>query len=161
MDEWNAESEAMLGKTPTAIIFIGIQASGKTTFYEKHYSCYEHINLDTLHTRNKERIALETCIAEKRSFVVDNTNPTKEDRRRYVIPAKAAGYKIIGFFFQSIVSESVKRNEKRGGTVPDKAIACTSNKLELPDDEEGFDELYFVSIDGEGFRVERFSVRRP
>ena len=127
MDEWNAESEAMLGKTPTAIIFIGIQASGKTTFYEKHYSCYEHINLDTLHTRNKERIALETCIAEKRSFVVDNTNPTKEDRRRYVIPAKAAGYKIIGFFFQSIVSESVKRNEKRGGTVPDKAIACTSN----------------------------------
>ncbi len=93
--------------------------------------------------------------------MVDNTNPTKEDRRRYVIPAKAAGYKIIGFFFQSIVSESVKRNEKRGGTVPDKAIACTSNKLELPDDEEGFDELYFVSIDGEGFRVERFSVRWP
>ena len=75
-----------------------------------------------------------------------------------MIPAKAAGYKIIGLFFQSIVSESVKRNEKRGGMVPNKAIACTSNKLELPEYEEGFDELYFVSIDGEGFRVERYIV---
>ena len=42
--------------------------------------------------------------------------------------------------------------------VPNKAIACTSNKLELPEYEEGFDELYFVSIDGEGFRVERYIV---
>ncbi len=158
MDEFSRQPEALCDNAPTAIIFIGIQASGKTTFYEKNYSRYEHINMDTLHTRNKERIALETCIAGKRSFVADNTNPTKEDRRRYMIPAKAAGYKIIGFFFQSIVSKSVKRNEKRGGMVPNKVIACTSNKLELPEYEEGFDELYFVSIDGEGFRVERYIV---
>ena len=98
MDEFSRQPEALCDNAPTAIIFIGIQASGKTTFYEKNYSRYEHINMDTLHTRNKERIALETCIAGKRSFVADNTNPTKEDRRRYMIPAKAAGYKIIGFF---------------------------------------------------------------
>ena len=40
-----------------AIIFIGIQASGKTTFYNQMLSdgTYTHISLDDLRTRNKER----------------------------------------------------------------------------------------------------------
>ena len=42
-------------ESPKAIIFTGIQASGKSTFFKQHFrSGFVHINLDTLHTRNKE-----------------------------------------------------------------------------------------------------------
>ena len=43
----------------TAIVFIGIQASGKSTFYREQFSRLVHINLDTLHTRNKENELLK------------------------------------------------------------------------------------------------------
>ena len=59
-----------------AIIFIGIQASGKSTYYHRYFGTYEHVNLDTLHTRNKENLLLQECIRDEKSFVVDNTNPT-------------------------------------------------------------------------------------
>ena len=44
---------------PKMILFIGIQASGKSSFYRKYLRDYEHISLDVLNTRNKERLAIE------------------------------------------------------------------------------------------------------
>lgn len=140
-------------QSPKAILFIGIQATGKSTYYIQHFSGeYVHINLDTLHTRNKETRLLEDCLAQRKSFVVDNTNPTASDRKKYIEAAKAHGYLIEGYFFQSIVQDCVERNSHRTGKacVPDRAIAFTSNRLELPSYGEGFDQLYFVHIqDGE------------
>lgn len=46
----------------------------------EHFQEYIHINLDSLHTRNEERLRLEECIRDHLSFVVDNTNPTVDDR---------------------------------------------------------------------------------
>ena len=44
----------------TMIIFIGIQGSGKTHYYNKYMDgIYEHVNLDELHTRNKERMLIQ------------------------------------------------------------------------------------------------------
>lgn len=131
------------------IIFIGIQASGKTTFYHEHFAEYEQISLDILHTRNKERIALEECFALGKSMVIDNTNPTAADREGYISKAKENGYHITGYFFQSRISDCVDRNEKREGKakVPRTAIAATSNKLEMPGLGEGFDKLYFVHLE--------------
>ena len=49
----------------TIIILIGIPASGKTTFYQRYFKgSFEHINLDTLHTRNNEQQIIESCIAD-------------------------------------------------------------------------------------------------
>ena len=76
----------------TAIIFTGIQASGKSTFYHERFKDYAHINLDTLHTRNKENILLQECVESGRSFVVDNTNPTRADREKYIRAAKDNGF---------------------------------------------------------------------
>lgn len=135
-------------KTNTAVILMGIQASGKTTFYHQYLkdSC-EHISLDILHTRNKERLAMEGCIERGVSFAVDNTNPTKEERQKYIKAAHHAGYQVIGCYFKSGISECMARNTLREGKarVPDIAIASTSNKLELPSASEGFDRLYYVS----------------
>lgn len=64
-------------KEKQAIIFIGIQACGKTTFYHRMLSDgnYVHISLDELHTRNKESQELTKCLENGNSFVIDNTNP--------------------------------------------------------------------------------------
>lgn len=128
------------------IIFIGIQASGKTTFYHERLAQYAHISLDVLHTRNKERIALEECFTSGKSMVIDNTNPTAADRAGYISRAKENGYQVTGYFFQSRIGDCMERNEKREGKarVPRTAIAATSNKLEMPGYAEGFDKLYFV-----------------
>lgn len=131
-----------------AIIFMGIQASGKTTFYEQMLADkgYTHISLDILHTRKKEDLLLVDCLENGRSLVVDNTNPEVSVREKYITKAKEYGYQVIGIFFQSRVKDCMRRNEQRGLKVPQKAIACTSRNLQLPSLEEGFDELYFVSI---------------
>lgn len=138
------------------IIFIGIQASGKTTFYHEQLAQYAHISLDILHTRNKERIALEECFALGKSMVIDNTNPTAADREGYISKAKENGYYIAGYFFRSCIGDCVERNEKREGKakVPRTAIAATSNKLEMPCYAEGFDKLYFVHIENGQMIVE-------
>ena len=138
-----------------AIIFIGIQASGKTTFYHRMLSGsnYTHISLDDLHTRNRESQELARCLVSGCSFIIDNTNPTISDRAVYIQKAKEYGYHIIGMFFQSKVKDCVLRNEERGCKVPPKAIACTSNKLQMPSKSEGFDELYFVRITNNNFEI--------
>ena len=56
-----------------AVIFIGIPACGKTTFYKERFSALAHISLDELHSRSKEGKLLTTCIENGQSFVVDNT----------------------------------------------------------------------------------------
>ena len=142
----------------TAVIFIGIQASGKSTFYKTRLGELVHINLDTLKTRHREKLLLEQCIADGASFCVDNTNPTREDRARYLAPAKEAGYRIVGYFFQSRVADCVERNRTRDASaqVPSMAIAATSNKLQMPSVTEGVDELYFVTQKNGDFSVEEW-----
>lgn len=137
------------------IMFIGIQACGKSTFYRNvlYPLGYGRVNLDTLHTRHRESVLLREYMAAARSFVVDNTNPELKDRVRYIPMAKANGYEVIGMFFQSVLRDCVARNEQRGCTVPHKAIVCTQSKLQLPSYGEGFDKLYFVKITEEGFDI--------
>jgi predicted kinase len=136
-------------ETKACILLIGLQASGKTTFFQQYLkdSC-EHISLDILHTRNKERHALEECISREVSFAVDNTNPTISERQKYIQASHDAGYQVIGCYFKSNISECARRNTQREGKtkVPDVAIIATSNKLELPSVSEGFDRLYYVSV---------------
>ena len=135
---------------PVMAIMIGIQASGKSHFVMTYLADYTRINLDTLHTRNKEKLALEEAIKNGENIVIDNTNPTIEDRARYISAVSGHGYRIEGYFMQSRLQECIGRNEHRPEKekVTSNAIAATSNKLELPDYKEGFDNLYFVSFAG-------------
>ena len=57
---------------------------------------------------------------------------------------------------ESKIKDCIARNALREGRacVPDKAIAATSNKLEIPSFDEGFDELYFVKNNGTAMVVE-------
>jgi predicted kinase len=132
------------------LLFCGIQATGKSTFYKtKFFNTHLRISLDLLNTRKKEDALLQTCFDLQQRIVVDNTNPTALDRAKYIELAQKNRYKIIGYFFQSRVKESIGRNALREGKdkINEKGIIATSNKLEIPTFSEGFDELYFVCFE--------------
>ena len=142
----------------TMAIMTGIQGSGKSEFCKRHLSSYERINLDTLHTRNKENIALNDAVSENRDIVIDNTDPDIQSRKKYIDIAKENGYYIVGYFMQSRIKDCIERNNQREGKarVSDAAIVSTSNKLQMPSYDEGFDELYYVSIKDNDFLVEKW-----
>ena len=65
------------------IIFIGLQASGKSSFYkERFFSTHMRISLDLLNTRNKENQFLDKCLELQQRVVIDNTNPEVKTRQR-------------------------------------------------------------------------------
>ncbi|HEV8062248.1 MAG TPA: ATP-binding protein, partial [Gemmataceae bacterium] len=60
-----------------AVIFVGLQGAGKSTFYRERFSTsHLRINLDMLKTRHRESRFLAVCIETCQSFVIDNTNLT-------------------------------------------------------------------------------------
>jgi len=138
------------------IIYCGIQASGKSSFYkENHFNSHVRISMDLLNTRNKENRFIKTCLETQQAFVVDNTNPTKVERTKYIEIAKAYKYKVIGYYFSSSLEFSLERNSMRINKerIPDIGIRGTHKKLQIPALEEGFDKLYYVSLNEEGFII--------
>jgi predicted kinase len=139
-----------------AVIFIGVQATGKTTFYkERFFNTHVHISLDLLKTRHREKIFLDACLETRQSFVVDNTNPTVLDRQRYILPARAAHFEVIGYYFESKINASLQRNQYRAGkqSIPDIGIQSTYRRLQVPALNEGFDMLYYVRLNSSGLFV--------
>ena len=135
------------------VIFVGIQGSGKSTFFkERFFDTHVRVNLDMLRTRARERRLVDACIAAKQSFVVDNTNPTRADRERYVPKAKAAGFRAVAYWFDVTLEECRRRNAAREGrkAVPTAAIARTRARLEPPSTGEGFDEVHRVTLAPDG-----------
>lgn len=141
-----------------AVIFVGLQGAGKSTFYQERFSAtHLRLSLDVLRTRHRERRLLQACVETRQPFVVDNTNPTRAERQAYVRAARDAGFRVIGYYFQSRVEDCKRRNEQRSAAqrVPLPGILGTAGRMELPSPGEGFDELYYVRIDGAcGFVVE-------
>lgn len=133
-----------------AVIFIGIQATGKSTFYQEHfYNTHVRINLDMLKTRHREDLLLSACIRAKQSFVVDNTNVLARERLKYITQAKSAGFLITGYYFQSELQDALRRNEQRTGkaVIPARGVIAKYYAIERPGFAEGFDRLYDVTID--------------
>lgn len=144
-----------------AVIFCGIQASGKTTFYKKHFfNSHIRISLDQLNTRNKEEKFISTCLATQQRFVIDNTNPTKEDRARYISIAKAHKFKVVCYYFHSSLNDALKRNNKRNGkeNIPEIGIKGTFNKFDIPTFAEGFEEMYIVELEGQNFKIQKILI---
>lgn len=140
------------------VLFIGIQGAGKSSFYQSRFlNTHVRINRDTLKTPHREKLAIEECLAHRRPFVIDNTNVLRETRAKHIQVAKAAGFRVIGYFFEIEKKKAIERNQQREGKarVPIPAIYGTAKRLELPTPDEGFDELYTVtSEDKNEFVVE-------
>jgi predicted kinase len=143
-----------------AVILVGIQASGKSTFYaQRFFDTHVRISRDLLKTRNRERLLLQACIEGKQPFVVDNTSVRAEERAPFIAAARAAGYRVVCYYFRTETRAAIARNRLRQGkaVVPIPGILGTYKKLEEPRMEEGFDALFSVTVaEGGGFAVEPF-----
>ena len=140
------------------VLFIGIPASGKSTFYkERFFLTHLRINRDMLKTRRREDLLIKACLDGKTRFVVENTNLNRAVRAPYIARAKNADFRVIGYWLDSPAIDAVNRNKLRPGEerVPAVAIWAANKRLELPAADEGFDELYRVRmIQPAGFSVE-------
>jgi predicted kinase len=142
-----------------AIIFVGLPGSGKSSFYkERFFTTHVRISLDLMKTRHREQRLLEACLATGQRFVIDNTNPAREDRLKFIEFAKKARYSVVGYYFQSKVEDCLRRNAERPEVerVPTVAIFAAAKKLELPSRNQGFDQVFYVRLEQRQFIVEEW-----
>jgi len=136
-------------KTPSCVVFIGLPAAGKSTFFRaKFVDSHIRINRDMLRTPAREKLLIQACLDGGTNFVSDKTNVSRAERAALIQLALEAGFLVQGYFFESRKNACIARNANRAEQerVPDAAILGMRAELELPSKAEGFDELYFVKI---------------
>ena len=143
--------------TVDCVIFVGLPASGKTTFYQQRFApTHRHISKD--HWPNASRAdgrqaeLIRAALSAGADLVVDNTHPAVADRAPVIALARALGARVVGYYFTASTREAVGRNRGREGKqrVPDVAIFTKAKRMQPPTIGEGFHALYAVSIDPEG-----------
>lgn len=138
--------------TPSAtqeiVIFVGLPASGKSTFARKHFvpHGYVHVNQDTLKTKEKCFKAAMDALAAGKSVVIDNTNPEPATRGMYIQAAKEKGIPVRCLHFRTPEELTHHLNlfrEKVFGVphVPGVAYATCKKKMVEPTIAEGFTEI--------------------
>jgi predicted kinase len=138
------------------IMFVGIPASGKSTFYkQRFFHSHMRISLDLFNTRNKENRFLESAFSLQQRIAIDNTNVTKADRAYYIEQAKANRYVVIGYYFEPNLKDCLERNERRSGKekINRVGVIAKFKVLEPPVWNEGFDELYTVRLEDDQFSI--------
>lgn len=135
------------------IILIGLQASGKTTYQstvlaqEDYYIVSKDLMGRGSGKAAKQEMMLREGLGHGYSVIVDNTNPSLEDRAELIKIGREYGARVIGLHFKSTREQSLKRNSQRHGRarVPYVAIADTLKRFVVPTLAEGFAELYEVT----------------
>ena len=133
------------------IIFIGLPGSGKSTYYRAHFAAtHAHVSKDLMPNArrrdDRQEREIAAALAEGKSVVVDNTNPTADVRAPLIALGRRHGARIVAVYFETDVKTAIMRNRQREGRarVPDVAIFATRKKLVPPTLEEGFDEVQVI-----------------
>lgn len=125
--------------TKKAIILCGLPGSGKTTFYDERFKPfeYEHICINRRSRRfGNARRSVMRAIINGRSFVVDDTNATREERKIYLDMLEGRDYSVECWFFPCPVKSCVEDNELRSSPQP--------SRLDFPSWDEGYDDIKYV-----------------
>jgi len=133
------------------IIFVGMQASGKSTWYATHLAAtHVHVSKDLMtNVRDRDarqRKMIEEALRAGRSVVVDNTNPIPLVRAPLIEIGRRHGARVIACYFETAVKDAIARNRLREGKarVPDVAIYVTAKRIVPPSLDEGFDEVRVI-----------------
>ncbi|PYE49493.1 ATP-binding protein [Deinococcus yavapaiensis] len=148
------------------MLFVGLQGAGKSTLYQARFAASHALVSKDLfpNNRNKTRRQLQ-LVAEAlqagRSVVVDNTNPTVEERVDLIALGRAYEARLVGYFFVPNVRGSLERNRRREGKarVPDVAVFATLKRLQAPTFAEGFDTLFDVRLESDTFQIQERLLR--
>ena len=138
-------------------ILIGLQASGKTSFYRAVLAAtHDHVSKDAFpNARRRQARQLRligAALDAGRNVAVDNTHPSAEEWLPIMTAGRARGARIAGYWFPPDVAASQERNALRDSKtrVPDVGLYATLKRLRRPRPEDGFDELFTVRFDGRG-----------
>ncbi|HLL22090.1 MAG TPA: ATP-binding protein [Kofleriaceae bacterium] len=144
------------------VLFCGLQASGKTSFYRARFAAtHAHVSKDAWpNARKKEarqRRLVDEHLRSGRSVVVDNTNPTQDERAPLIAIARGLGARVSCYAFVTSVADAIRRNAAREGSarIEDVGIFSVAKRLTEPRLDEGFDELFEVRLTDNGFAVTR------
>lgn len=142
------------------VVFSGLQAAGKTSFYRATFATtHAHVSKDAWpNARNREarqRRLVEEHLRAGRSVVVDNTNPTPIERAPLIEIGRAAGIRVVSYAFVVAVDEALRRNAAREGRsrIDDVGIFSVAKRLVPPSRAEGFDRCYVVRLEDGMFVV--------
>jgi predicted kinase len=143
--------------TPELVVFMGLQGSGKSSFYRARFAgSHDLVSKDCFpNNRNpdrRQRQLIQEALAAGRSVVVDNTNVTVQGRAELIALARSFAATVVGYYFESRLADCLERNRQREGKtrVPDIALYATRKRLCRPSLAEGFDRLFYVRLLGEG-----------
>jgi predicted kinase len=139
-------------------VLVGLQASGKSTFYARCLSGrYALVSKDLFprSARNRQRRQMRLVaehLAAGVPVAVDNTNPSPDEWRPLVEAAHAHGVTATAYWFPPDVAGSLRRNAAREGRerVPDVGVLATLKRLRRPSTVDGFDSVREVRFDGRG-----------
>jgi predicted kinase len=120
----------------TFIIMMGIQGSGKSTFCDLFLAD----GYDRLNTYDKARAAFDGGA----DVILDAINDSRAERAACISAAKATGYRVIGYCLERAVEDCAASSKASRD-----AIYATLESFEMPEIDEGYDELYRVENDGE------------
>ncbi|XP_018568301.1 uncharacterized protein F21D5.5 [Anoplophora glabripennis] len=134
---------------PNVIIMVGGPGSGKSYFCCKVLigKGYIHISRDKLGSWQKCVNSLEENLEQKQNCVIDNTNPDKESRARFVQVAKKFNIDCYCFLMTTNFKQTKHNNKFRELTdrshepVSEIIINSYKNKFQEPEKSEGFKEI--------------------
>ncbi len=133
------------------VIFIGLQAAGKSTFRSQWFAeTHAVVSKDLLRNdrrpERRQRHLILAALASGMSVVVDNTNPSVSERASIIAAAHESGARVRGYFFDSPLPECAARNDLRPEKtrVPRVGLLDAAKRLVLPTRAEGFRELLTV-----------------
>ncbi len=141
-------SQKLLPPTNEVIVLTGIPGSGKSTLARRRFPKYKRINLDTLKSRRREHAAILFALERSESIIIDNTNTTRNARKRYIDIARAYGVPVKSIYLRCQLDLALQRNTSRRGRerIPDKAVKFYHRILQPPSKDEGFDSVEVVHV---------------
>ncbi|CAN9511093.1 unnamed protein product [Ophioblennius macclurei] len=148
---YDPPSASLTSSKTEVIVAVGYPASGKSSFFNTHVvpKGYAYVNRDTLGSWQSCVSHCERALKEGRSVAVDNTNPDKESRKRYLDVAKAAGVPCRCFNFSASLELAKHNNrfremapsETKHAKVSDIVFHSYKKHFEAPTLSEGFSEI--------------------
>ena len=150
------------------ILMVGIPGCGKTALAKRWFRRHARISLDDIRkmprdeqrrilkrhpslqsdprmdvARRVEYVLIDEALGRGESVAVDDTNLTRDVRRRHVNLAKMRGATVNVIYFTNN-EQAFRQNDRRKAGLPVGALRKRRDELEPPETDEGFELVQIV-----------------